>query len=401
MKIMKNLLDLSRILPILTLIAGILFSCYDDKEYDFDQYQKNQEEVGDKDPTVKELFGPDDNTRIILQEDGNLSFEWEKAEADDDANTYKISYDVLLDKEDGDFSDPLLTQRADEASLVKRAIISHLVLDKMAKDLGILIGQEITLKWTIRTNSNIGNGTVLAAETRKITIVRMEREGLQDGEKLYITGEGSEEGQEVYYKKIRYYESKGSEAQELETYEIYTKLEANKPFHFYSEIDGETRTFSVDVDNNSLTESTGSTPAGATIATTGVYRLRLNIIKKEFSIAPVTNMRVIHAWTGTNLMAFTYESRGVWVGENASFLPKDNNKDERYKLKMNVKEDGADKVICWGESTSAANENMESHYYDVSQWDTNWKVSSVEIFGKNVTGKVFLTGEVYSHSFSY
>jgi len=61
---------------------------------------------------VSTLYSPDDGRNVILQSAGSatLYFEWEKAAAEDNGVVY---YDVLFDKTDGDFSNPVFVVPAD------------------------------------------------------------------------------------------------------------------------------------------------------------------------------------------------------------------------------------------------------------------------------------------------
>lgn len=117
---------------------------------------------------VKSLLTPADNNRIDLQSSGNLLFTWEAAEVQDGSSL--VYYDVLFDKLDGDFSSPIHIQVADKKSLSTGATLTPAVLNSIAEKAGAAAGQEVTLKWTIRSNRGIR--TALAEQSRTITIVR-------------------------------------------------------------------------------------------------------------------------------------------------------------------------------------------------------------------------------------
>lgn len=117
---------------------------------------------------VKTLLDPADNGRADLQSAGNFLFKWEKAEAGDGSSL--VYYDVLFDKADGDFSAPLFYQASDNKSLATAATLTPAVLDNIAELAGASPGQEVTLKWTVRSNRGIM--TALAEQSRTLTLVR-------------------------------------------------------------------------------------------------------------------------------------------------------------------------------------------------------------------------------------
>lgn len=117
---------------------------------------------------VEALIVPIDNSRIDLQSSGNVLFEWEEAEAQDGYSL--VYYDVLFDKAEGNFSSPVHIQASDSKSLSTGATITPTVLNSIAEKAGAAAGQEVTLKWTVR--SNRGVKTALATQSRTITIIR-------------------------------------------------------------------------------------------------------------------------------------------------------------------------------------------------------------------------------------
>ena len=144
------------------------------------------------------------------------------------------------DKQDGDFSDPIYTVTSDNKGLSNGATITHKTLNKIAAMAGIELAEDGILKWTVR--SSRGLNFAKAEESRTIKLVRINNVDDLEGAKLYITGEGSEDGQEF----------KAISASE---YEIYTKLEAGKGYSFYSVLSGAERTFVVNEDRSSFKET--------------------------------------------------------------------------------------------------------------------------------------------------
>ena len=318
------------------------------------------EEFKDVDVTaVKQLYEPVDGKYVVLQPSGTLYFEWEQAYAADNSVVF---YEVLFDKENGDFSTPVYVISSDGRGMDTGASITHKVLNKVAKMAGGGSGEETKLKWTIR--SSRGLNSKLSEMSRKLTVVRLVNvDELQPGEFLYIAGEGSEVDQQV--KEIR----DGNNI----TYEIYTKLEANKPFYFYSKLGGNTRYYTLADDMKSFDESAGI-PAGVKVTTTGQYRIRLDFESASASVERINNVRLRVSWTSA-YGTFTYAGKGVWELKNyrVRLEPTGWGFDERYKFEFTV--DGRQED--WGQkgpyNDNRQSINQASYFYMAptanGQWD--------------------------------
>ena len=302
---------------------------------------------------VKNLYAPNSDRYLVLQPDSYLYFEWEQAYAADNSIVY---YEVLFDKENGDFSNPIYVVSADSKGVSTGATISHKTLNNIARMAGADSGEEIALKWVVR--SNRGLNFVLSESSRILTVVRLVNvEELQSGEKLFITGEGSEDGQQV--KEIR---DGGSVS-----YEIYTRLEAGKPYYFYSELNGNRRTFTTSDDKTGFTE-TFETPTGVTVATTGVYCIGIDFTSASATIQKIDKIQLRVSWTSRR-SDFTYVGKGVWElkNYNVQLSKTDWGFDERYKFEFTV--DGLQKD--WGQAGTSDNRPGlgDTSYYDMKPTD--------------------------------
>ena len=136
-------------------VFAILMGCEDDDSF------KNVSVT-----PVNQFYEPVNNRYAILQSSGSMYFEWEKATAQDNSIVY---YDVLFDKEDGDFSNPISVVTSDNKGISTGATITHKTLNKIAARAGIELAEEGTLKWTVR--SSRGLNFSLAEEVRTMTLV--------------------------------------------------------------------------------------------------------------------------------------------------------------------------------------------------------------------------------------
>jgi hypothetical protein len=264
---------------------------------------------------VERFYEPENEKYTILQPSGSMYFEWEKAYAEDNSVVY---YEVLFDTQDGDFSEPVYIVTSDNKGLSNGATISHKILNNIAAMAGIELGQEGVLKWTVR--SNRGLNFQLAEENRTITIIRLNSIDDLEGAELFVSGEGSEEGQQV------------KATEDMGVYEIYTRLEANQPYYFYSELGETQRTFEVNADKVSFRE-TFDTPEGTSVSETGVYRITLDFGSASAKVERINSLEIFVSWTQRRT-ELVYVAEGVWKIEdyNVQLAATDWGFDERYKF---------------------------------------------------------------------
>ena len=119
---------------------------------------------------VKTLYEPDNGKSIVLQASASatLYFEWEPARAEDGGS---VLYEIVFDKADGDFSDPLFITTADNNGGNNRATITHKQLNQIAAMAGVESSQQGTLKWTVFSSKGIN--PVKAEQERTLTLTRL------------------------------------------------------------------------------------------------------------------------------------------------------------------------------------------------------------------------------------
>lgn len=340
---MKNNI-LIKVITLLVLVQGVFTSCDDTPE------------IKDVSVTaVQNLYAPSEDKFLVLQSISNAYFEWEKAYAEDNSIVY---YEILFDLVGGDFSNPLYIASSDNRGLSTGVTLTTKVLNNIATLGGAGTGAEIDLIWTVR--SNRGLNFVLAEESRAITMVRLTSiDGLQSGELLYITGEASEDGQQV--KEV----VDGSTT----IYEIITTLEASKSFSFYSELSGTKRYFEVDDEGAKFNEVNSASAPVAIVTETSVYRIRLDFETATVSLEKIEKLEIRNSWTQV-LSEFSYVAQGVWELKdyNVALASTDWGFDERYKFVFTI--DG--EVEEWGPLQPSDNRPSLSDdgYFDMAVTET-------------------------------
>lgn len=386
---MKNKILFTAI-TFLTLALGVFTSCEKVKEFESVSVT-----------AVPKLYEPVEDRYAVIEDVANLYFEWEKAQAEDNSVVY---YDILFDKADGDFSNPIYIYQADGNGLNTGATITKKGLNRIARLAGAKSGEEAIVKWTVR--SNRGMNFALAQESRTITLLRMAGlEDLDDGERLYIGGAGSEQGQ-----RVKMIETKESTVY----YEIYTKLEAGEPIYFYTRLQANSdRIISIKEDGQSLEETAGGEALPYTVDKTGVYRIKLDFKNKKISFEEINKVAIRNSWTNVRGI-FSYTEKGVWelMNYNVQLQKTDWGFDERYKIEFTV--DG--KQEDWGQIEEKFFDNRPSidraGYRDMAptdngQWSGKQFKFPEELCDKNNLSKYFtdvtisMTAEKnYTHDFT-
>ena len=132
---------------------------------------------------VTNLLGPVDNSFVDLSIGSTTKFEWQPTLAEDGS---LVLYQVLFDKEDGDFSKPVYTVTSDGNGVQNTLSLTNVQLDHIAALEGANPLSETKLKWTVASSKgwNIVNST----ESLTINVKR----GITLPQTLALSGSGTE-----------------------------------------------------------------------------------------------------------------------------------------------------------------------------------------------------------------
>lgn len=361
---------------LLTVGAALLAACSSDGE------------VRDLQVTaVQSIYEPADAKSVVLQSSSSASlyFEWEPALAEDGG---AVLYEVVFDKTDGDFSDPLAIIASDNNGAMNHATISHKTLNQIAASAGVESAETGTLKWTVYASKGIF--PVKAQEDRTLTITRLA--GFAEvPAQLYITGEATEVGGEL---------SKAMQMKKVADgeFEIYMQLTAGQSFQFVSSNAGTPATYSLQ--GEKLVEG-GTT----TVSETGIYRYYVDFNAGSFTSKQVTKVSLFLNWSQREI-ELAYQGLGVWAVSDYKIegLSGGDNDDDRYKFRMQSTAGETEWRAINNDSKPTGN---ESYYYmveksNVEQWTNNeiWKNPATDGWsGKtyDVTFSLNPSGE-YTHN---
>lgn len=314
---------------------------------------------------VKSLYEPDNGKAVILQSSASASlyFEWEPSLSEDGGG---VLYEVIFDKADGDFSEPISVITADNNGAENHATITHKQLNKIAAEAGIESAAQGTLKWTVWASKGIN--PVKAEQERTLTLTRLAGFAEVPGQ-LYITGEATEVGDKLEKAMIMRKVAEGE-------FEIYMKLTEGKTFKFVSATSGTPLEFSLSGDK--LVEG------GTTTATqTGIYKYYIDFNAGSFTSKEVTKVKWFLNWSQKEI-ELDYQGLGVWAISNytiAGIQEGNDNTDDRYKFRMESSEGETEwRAAITNDSKPTGN---DEYYFmtektNVEQWTNNevWKTPS-------------------------
>lgn len=315
---------------------------------------------------VKTLYEPDNGKAVVLQPSASASlyFEWEPSLAEDGG---VVLYEVVFDKADGDFSDPVYISTADNNGGSNHATITHKQLNQIAALAGIESAAQGTLKWTVYASKGIN--PVRAEEERTLTLTRLAGFAEVPGQ-LYITGEATEVGADLDKAMVMKKVADGE-------FEVFIKLTEGKSFKFVSANTGTPTEYSLN--GEKLVEG-----GSVTAAKTGIYKYYIDFNAGSFTSKEVTKVKFYLNWSQKEI-ELDYQALGVWAlnGYTITGLTDSDNTDDRYKFRMESS-DGETEWRAAINNDSKPTGNDEYYYMaektNVEQWTNNevWKTPATD-----------------------
>ncbi len=321
---------------------------------------------------VKTLIEPMDGKAIELQPAASASeyFEWDYADIE---NGGPVIYQIAFDRETGDFSNPVYLTFSNNNGFQNHVTISHKQLNKILGMVGVGPSATGRIKWTVFSSK--GTQAVKSGQENIISVTRLA--GFEEEDipiDLYVTGEASEGSTDLSLAHKMKAVSSGE-------FEVYTKLKAGAPFHFTSANSGTPKEFSI-ADNLVRKEGT------STVSTEGIYRITLDFNTGASTTTLVTRMSFYFSPDGQILFDLPYIGYGIFqTTATVTFKQEGWGRDERYKFRMFVKEDGGaadEKELEWGtlnQTDSRPTPTSPASYYylqlltNVTRWDNKWKLN--------------------------
>ena len=338
---------------------------------------------------VNALYAPADNKFYDLVAQSSAVFEWESAKAEDNG---AVLYDVVFDREDGDFSQPVYVIPSDGNGFQPTLNLSFTELNKIAGMAGIGSGETGKLKWTVYSSK--GLNIQKSAVSRLIEVQRPV--GFSAPDQLFITGTASETGDVVA-------DAQAFKKTGANTFEIYTKLKAGS-YKFITRKSSNPEVFYI---------SDGKLKQDGETAYTGdskVYKIEIEFSTAGTVMKEITKIELWFPPMGQYLFEYTYSGKGVWKADNKhiEFKQEGWGRDERYKFKFTVLKGTASSEEWFGSTNRDNNRpdaNSPASYWHMvpvtdNYWDNCFKFAS-EVDNKNVNAEINFSAAVpaYTHSF--
>lgn len=322
--------------------------------------------------SVTTLLTPADGTGVDLSDVESMNFTWAAAQWDGEGN---VTYELVLDTEDGNFSNPLLSvPSSGEGAGTGVGISKETLVDAISRYIEAIspTPKSLNLKWAVRTTSE--GGKAVSAVSNRIVFTKFANTGpFTVGMSMFMAGPGSEEGQ-----KFAFFSNKDPNEATITVpyYEIYTKLTAGQVYYFRAASGGGEWFFTSDTSGG--IEETDE-PA-TTVPTTAVYRIRLDFAANKVTFETIDKITIRLAWDTSRDKDLTYAGTGTWEIRNHNvFLVKNgSNIEERYKFLFTI--DGTAGKEHWGyvtgdysNSKPAISVDRKTKKVGTAQWDGTYK----------------------------
>lgn len=320
---------------------------------------------------VNLFFSPNNNVFVRLQPATSASvvFEWEQAKAEDGT---LVLYEVIFDKESGDFSNPVAKRLSDAGGSQNRLTLSHKELNKIGSTSGIPSLGSGKLKWTVRATK--GTNSLNSTASRIIEVQRPA--GFADiPTTAFLTGTATEGGANlsnaIAMKRL------GSAEDGL--FEIFTSLK-DGTFKIADGTGANAKVYSVNADFKQMKEGGETTIGGGT----KLYRIQFDFANAAATFTEITKFELWYSVRNDVITTLNYAGNSQWKVDNFTMtldaVPW--GKEERYKFKLSIKNSDGSTGDLWYGSQSADNSRWDAntpapYFYmqpiGASQWDFTYK----------------------------
>ncbi|MGB5818711.1 MAG: SusE domain-containing protein [Saonia sp.] len=267
-----------------------------------EEEENNIDEISDFALASPALTAPGDGFSLVLDRENRddvLRFEWEKADSERD---FLVTYNVMLDVESGDFSDPLLEVPAADNGVQTFVEVSYFTLDLALSEAGFEPNAITTLKWAVEAVS-INQRSMSSAA---LSLQRFDVQG--PPQDLFIGGAATEVGADIS-NALQMNKLEKADGSNTNIFQIYTSLESGADYNFFSSRTDNITTYTVNVESIEI----GETPIIA--PETGVYRITVDFDTETFSLFKIDKWSIVgnvitDGWGGDEPLE--YMGGGVW-----------------------------------------------------------------------------------------
>lgn len=270
-----------------------------------------------------ELYLPADETVIDLTRGADIEFQWAPSIAYDNGF---VSYELLFDKANGDFSAPLAAIASQLNGSKTSVSVTSKNLNTVARAAGVGINERGSFKWTIRASKGI-SGSVYS-ETRSLTVITMNSMDPLP-EKVILKGSALEDPE-----GIDMIVSGGIDKVPATdgTFECFTKIKGATDFTVEDNLG---RYYALN-ENGTITNS--ETAVNNRMPSEAIYWIKVDLGVMTWSYKTVTKIEYYAASWADNKMttvnkAMTYAGKGVWeLLDYENTVSKNSANDSRHRF---------------------------------------------------------------------
>lgn len=304
--------------------------------------------------TGDRLYLPKSNTAYDLSLGMDIRFEWSPSVAEDNGF---VSYELLFDRADGDFSQPLAALTSQLTGSQTYLSVPAKELNTVARAAGIGSHQTGDIRWTVRASKGI-NGS-LYAESRLLTVTTMNSMSPLP-KTVTLTGEAVEDPTAG----IRMVASAGIDNVPATegTFECFTRIKGGTDFTVTDDLG---RYYALNGDGT-ITDS--ETPVANRLAADAIYWIRADFGVMTWEYDTVSGIEYYAASYVDNKMStvkleMTYAGKGVWELLNYENTISDNSaNDSRHRFNATL---GDGSKLYLGTRSSLGSE------YTTAYWKVN------------------------------
>jgi len=312
----------------LLLLLGLLAGC------------KKDDKLDDTITPVANVFSPANNLFVVLDPPTNavVTFEWEPARVGDGT---VVLYEVVFDKESGDFSQPIYSVASGTNGLENKLVLTHGDLNRIASLAGIASQSRGKLKYTISASKGLN---VQRSAVVRVLEVQRPAGFATLPPNLYISGAGTEAAslaQALPFKRT----APG-------IFEIYTRLSAGD-VKLTDGTTGSPTTYYF-MGQNLLQGNTGTSPT----STPKVYRIRLDFNNGSATLTEIVSVGLWFSTYNMVTVVLPYIGNGQWkvLRTPIVFFAASYGREERYKFKFTERDAAGVTTTPYYGSTIADNQ---------------------------------------------
>lgn len=342
------------------------------------------------------LYLPRDQYPLDITTGQSVVFEWENSVTDN------VSYQVLFDREDGDFSHPEYVITSDANGFYPSLEVSSATMSTIATLCGGLPGQTVPVKWTVRTFRGLENVTGVQEGEGRVVLVTKPNTVDPLPASMSLSGNATENQSAVKMTAaLPVATEKGRHIADREkgAMECFTRFSAGE-FTVKDDLDR----YYILEDGGTLrctyTEQTLNAAPGE-----GIWWVYFNFNTMSWSMKEISEVVLwTHPWfAGEDTAPMTYEGNGVWaLTDYAWQVGTPSQKDTRYHFNVEYADGSVERWAFWDDDCrNNATPEADPKFFNVYRfvnlsdaWAHSWKSKNdSEGVGMLATFRVYMNND--------